>query len=160
MLIISYTNKILRNILRWHFTQAIVFVHHKCPNSAKTFLPEGTSALTPLSRSDLWVHQQTSIHERKQGCQSNIAPRKRPITGEPALPGFPPTKCQKVFLSSEQNVSCERLSDVRATRKCSRVPDLLARSPFPRLRRSALSVRECAVRICALAGNYYACEII
>ena len=42
MLMFSYTNIFLRNIRRFNFTQAIIFVHHKCPNSAKGFLPEGT----------------------------------------------------------------------------------------------------------------------
>ena len=44
MLMFSYTNIFLRNIRRFNFTQAIIFVHHKCPNSAKGFLPEGISA--------------------------------------------------------------------------------------------------------------------
>ena len=78
-----------------------------------------------------------------------------------ARPAWVPSpKVSKIFLSSEQNASCERLSDVRATRKCSQVPDLLARSQFPRSGRRALSVCEHAERICALAGNNYACEII
>ena len=138
------------------FHTNIVFVHHKCPNSAKAFLPEGTSALTPLSRSE-FTSRLPSMRESKavkyRSSESANHRRARPVW-------VPSPKVPKIFLASEQNLSCERLSNVRATRKCSRVPDLLARSQFPRSARSALSVCVRAERICALAGNNYACEII
>ena len=116
--------------------------------------PDAVVSFRPLSSpADFhpWEKARLSIKYRS----SETANHRR------ARPAWVPSpKVPKIFLSSEQNVSCERLSDVRATRKCSRVPDLLARSPFPRSGRSALSVREHAERICALAGNNYACEII
>ena len=49
--------------------------------------PDAVVCFSPLNSA-------ADFHDRKQGCQSNTALQKQPITGEPALPRFPPPKCQ------------------------------------------------------------------